>query len=101
MPEQLAEPRVECARKGVGDGAPRHALDQLGEEAADDQLARCGVVEAPGGQVCPTNIGDPLPVGGVPLLLWADGSASGYRLKTIKLDYVGKSVSFTTEINGQ
>jgi hypothetical protein len=57
--------------------------------------------EAPGGQVCPTNIGDPLPVGGVPLLLWADGSASGYRLKTIKLDYVGKSVSFTTEITGQ
>jgi M6 family metalloprotease-like protein len=57
--------------------------------------------EAPGGAVCPTNIGDPLPVGGVPLLLWADGSASGYRLKTIKLDYVGKSVSFTTEITGQ
>jgi hypothetical protein len=58
--------------------------------------------EAPGGVVvCPPNLGDPLPAGGVPLLLWADGSASGYRLKAIKLDLNGESVSFTTEINGQ
>jgi M6 family metalloprotease-like protein len=54
-----------------------------------------------GGLVCPTYVGDPLPNGGAPLLLWSDGSPSGYRLKEIKTDFAGKSVTFKTEINGK
>lgn len=59
--------------------------------------------EMPGGAAvaCPTYVGDPLPVGGAPLLRWADGSASGYRLKAITTDYVGKSVLFKAEITGK
>jgi hypothetical protein len=54
-----------------------------------------------GGAVCPTYIGDPLPEGGTPLLLWSDGSRSGYRLKEIKIDFGGLSVTFKTEIDGK
>lgn len=50
---------------------------------------------------CPTYIGDPLPLGGAPLLRWADGSASGYRLKQIITDFAGKSVLFKAEITGK
>lgn len=59
--------------------------------------------EMPGGAAvaCPTYVGDPLPAGGTPLLLWADGSPSGYRLKAITADFVGKSVLFKAEITGK
>jgi len=42
-----------------------------------------------------------LPTGGAPLLLWADGSAAGYRLKRITTDYAGMQSMFKVEINGQ
>ncbi len=54
-----------------------------------------------GGVVCPTYVGDELPNGGAPLLLWSDGTPSGYRLKEIKTDFAGKSVTFKTEIEGK
>lgn len=51
--------------------------------------------------VCPLQIGDVLPAGGAPLLWWVDGTASGYRLKTIKLDNPAQKVLFKVESNGQ
>lgn len=59
------------------------------------------LLDAAEGAVCPTNIGDVQPVGGQPLLVWSDGTASGYRIKMIKLDSVNKAVMFTLEIDGQ
>jgi len=50
-----------------------------------------------GGPVCPIHVGDAPPAGAQPLLLWADGTASGYRLKTIRLDYSVPAVTFTVE----
>jgi hypothetical protein len=41
---------------------------------------------------CPALVGDPLPLGGEPRLLWADGTASGYGLADIAV--VGDAVSF-------
>ncbi len=52
-----------------------------------------------GAMMCPANIGDPLPAGAKPLLLWSDGGASGYRLKSILLNTADKSVTFTAEID--
>ncbi|MEP7343550.1 MAG: hypothetical protein ABI977_37870 [Acidobacteriota bacterium] len=53
---------------------------------------------AGGGMACPPSIGLP---GGVPLLLWADGSASGYQLKTIETDFPGQRTLFNLGITGQ
>jgi M6 family metalloprotease-like protein len=40
-----------------------------------------------GEMLCPQNIGDELPAGGAPLLLWVDGTPSGYNLLDIVIDY--------------
>jgi hypothetical protein len=37
--------------------------------------------------ICPQNIGDVLPAGGAPLLLWVDGTPSGYNLLDIIINY--------------
>ncbi len=40
-----------------------------------------------GEMICPQNIGDVLPAGGAPLLLWVDGTPSGYNLLDIIINY--------------
>ena len=56
---------------------------------------------AEGEMNCPAQIGDPLPPGGKPLLLWSNGKASGYRLKAIKTNYATNAVTFSVEIESQ
>ncbi len=40
---------------------------------------------------CPLSIGDPLPLGSEPLLLWSNGDPSGYNLLGIKTDFLTNS----------
>lgn len=50
-----------------------------------------------GAEDCPPIIGDPLPEGVSPLLLWSDGSASGYRINGITVSG-GMTVTFEVEV---
>ncbi len=50
------------------------------------------------GATCPSSIGLS---GGLALLQWADGSASGYQLKGIKTDFVSQRTLFNVEITGK
>ena len=50
------------------------------------------------GATCPSSIGLS---GGLALLQWADGSASGYQLKGIKTDFVSQRTLFNVGITGK